>query len=318
MKKIGISFIPMTEKYLAKIKAAAPGFEYYVTEDFHDEKLLDCEIVFGSMSPRLIAQSTKLKWIHLQWAGVDGILGSRHKFPDHVILTNSSGSYGVTISEYLLTMTLMLMRNMRDYILQQEQKIWHRITKEQSIYASTVCVIGLGNIGENYAKRCKALGAKRVTGVVRTAKDVVPSCVDELYTVNEIENAVKDADVVAICLPGTSETKNLVNEALLLKMKKGVLILNIGRGIIIDTQALIAQLNSGHIGGAALDVTEPEPLPQDSPLWSMPNVIITPHMSGHNSLDTTNDLGVEKFVDYLEDYVANKPLKRVVDKTLGY
>ena len=209
------------------------------------------------------------------------------------------------------------MRHMEKYVLQQQQRVWQRLEKEKSIYGSTICILGLGDIGREYAMRVKAMGAAKVVGVVRTIKEK-PSFVDELYTTADVEKAVKGADVVAICLPGTKETFGLVDEALIQKMKKGVIILNIGRGKVIDTPALIAALQSGQVGAAGLDVTDPEPLPADSPLWLMSNVMITPHVSGNNTLETTNDLGVEKFVQYMDDYVNGRKFNRVVDQELGY
>jgi len=315
--KIGVTFEPMTREYISKITAAAAGCELLFT-DSKDENLKECEIVFGAMDSKLVAESKMLKWLHIQWAGVDNVLKAKHAFPEHVILTNSSGSYGVTISEYLLTVSLMLMRHMNGYVLQQQKCLWQRLGKERSIYGSTVCILGLGDIGENFAKRCKALGASEVKAIVRTHRADKPEFVDKLFTVDRLREAVSDSDLVAICLPGTSETAGLIDKKALEAMKRGVVLLNIGRGMIINTEALIEQLNSGHIGAAGLDVTEPEPLPADSPLWKMPNVMITPHVSGNNTLDITNDLGVCKFVEYLGDYLAGKPFKRVVDKTLGY
>ena len=317
MKKIGITFTPMTDEHLSKIKSVAPDYELMVAE-YNDEKLKDCEIVFGPMSPKLVSESPKLKWLHIQWAGADSVLKTKYAFPEHVILTNSSGSYGITISEYLLTISLMLMRKMNEYVLQQQKCLWQRLGKEKSIYGSTICVLGLGDIGESFAQRCKALGAASIKAVVRTKRPSKPDFVDELFTVEHLKEAVSDADLVAICMPGTSETFGLINKDILQSMKKGVILLNIGRGTIVDTNALIEELESGHIGAAGLDVTDPEPLPADSPLWKMHNVMITPHVSGNNTLDVTNDLGVEKFVKYLEDYIANRPFERVVDKTLGY
>jgi len=317
MKKIGITFTPMTEDRLNKIRTAAPDYKLIITDD-SDEMLKECEIVFGPMNAKLVAASTKLKWLHVQWAGVEHVLNTEYGFPEHVILTNSSGSYGVTISEYLLTISLMLMRKMNEYVLQQQKCLWRRLGSEKSIYGSTICVLGLGNIGENYAQRCKALGASLVKAVVRTKRLSKPNFVDELFTVEKLKEAVFDADIVAVCMPGTTETTGLINKGIFHSMKKGVILLNIGRGRIIDRNALIEALESGHIGAAGLDVTDPEPLPENSPLWKMSNVVITPHVSGNNTLEITNDLGVDKFVKYLENYITGKPFERVVDKVLGY
>ncbi|MCL2559868.1 MAG: D-2-hydroxyacid dehydrogenase [Turicibacter sp.] len=316
MKKIAVTFTSTTNERLEKIKQAAPGYEV-IQMKADDEQILECEIIFGSIKPALIAKVSHLKWLHTFFAGVDSLLKPEVNFPGNVVLTNSAGTYGIGISEYLLATTLMLMRRNIEYAKLQFANKWERLGEVKSIYGSKVCVVGLGDLGDNYAKRCKALGAT-VVGVVRTARATMPDSVDSLYTIDQLDEAIADADVVALCLPGTSETKGLFDEARINKMKPGALILNVGRGTAIDTEALIAALDSGQIGGAGLDVTAPEPLPEDSCLWQRDNVVITPHISGNQTLELTNDLIVDKFVTYLQDYVAGRDFERVVNKDLGY
>jgi len=261
--------------------------------------------------------ATNLKWFHSQMAGVDSYLQPEFNLPDHVILTNSSGAYGVGISEHLITVTMMLLRRMGEYMHLQSQNKWEECGTVKSIYNSLVTVVGLGDIGSNYAARCHALGAK-VRGVVRTKRGNKPEYVEELFIAENLEEAIQGADIIALCLPGTNETKGLLSKELMMKAKKGAFILNIGRGSAIDQDALIELLESGHLGGAGLDVTTPEPLPANSKLWGMKNVIITPHVSGRTSLELTLDLIVDKFVKYLKDYAEGREFERVVDKKAGY
>jgi len=314
MKKLAVTFSSLTAERLVRIKEVATGYEV-LQLDPNDERILDCEVVFGHMQKEYLSQSNHLKWLHVHFAGVDSLLKKEVDFPENVILTNSAGTYGTAISEYLLGVTLMLMRRSMEYAKLQFANKWQPLGEIKCVYGSKICVVGLGDIGENYAKRCKALGAT-VIGVARTARPVLPDCVDVLYSIEDLDLAVADADVVALCLPGTPATVGLFDADRLAKLKPGALLLNIGRGTAINTEALISALENGKIGGAALDVTDPEPLPVDSPLWQMENVIITPHVSGNQTL--TNDLIVGKFVKYLEDYVAGRPFERVVDKKLGY
>ena len=316
MKKIAVTFTSITEERLKKITEVATGYEVVQLAP-DDEQILACEVVFGGIKTEFLSMNHKLKWMHAHFAGVDSILKPEVKFPQNVILTNSAGTYGTGISEYLLGATLMLMRRSMEYAKNQLTNTWQPGGAVKCIYGSKICVVGLGDIGENYASRCKALGAT-VIGVVRTARPSLPDCVDALYPIDELDLAVADADVVALCLPGTTETAGLFGAGRLAKMKQGSLLLNVGRGTAVDTEALILALKSKHIGGAALDVTDPEPLPADSPLWQMENVIITPHVSGNQTLELTNDLIVGKFVKYLADYIAGRPFERVVDKQLGY
>jgi phosphoglycerate dehydrogenase-like enzyme len=316
MKKLGITFRSFTDVGLEKIKSVAVGYEVILMKP-SDMRLTECEIIFGGINPALLQQATNLKWLHAHFAGVDALLKPEVNFPKAVILTNSAGTYGIAISEYLLTVTLMLMRRNLQYAKLQFQNTWQPLGAVKSIYRSKVCVVGLGDIGENYAKRCQALGAT-VIGVVRIPRTIKPESVDQLYTIDKLDEAIAEADVVALCLPETNETIGIFNEARINKMKRGALILNVGRGSAIDTAALIRALELGQLGGAGLDVTDPEPLPFDSTLWQMDNVIITPHISGNQTLELTNDLIVDKFIKYLQDYIAGRQFERVVDKELGY
>jgi len=316
MKKIGITFEAITDCQLEAIKNIASDYEVVKLRP-RAEEIIDCEIVFGYMVPELLPQAKNLKWFHASFAGVDSLINEKVNFPEDVILTNSSGTYGIGMSEYLLTTLLMLFRKNMGYAKLQFSNTWKSLGHVKAVYGSTVCVVGLGDIGENFAKRCKALGAS-VTGVARNKRSELPENVDKMYTIDELDEAIKDADVVALCLPGTAETIGLFDHSRMMKMKEGAIILNVGRGSAIDTSALIELLESGQIGGAGLDVTDPEPLPSTSKLWQMENVIITPHISGGQNLDLTNNLIAEKFTTYLKDYLEGRPFQRVVDKKNGY
>jgi len=233
-----------------------------------------------------------------------------------ILLTNSSGAYGISIAEYMLTTTLMLLRNASGYLTQQRQHVWKSLGAARNLHNCNVTVVGMGDIGGRYAQLCHAMGAQ-VSGVVRTMRAEKPQYIDKLYTTCQLGEALQNADIVALALPGTGETTGILSRKHLESMKKGALVINIGRGSAIDQDALIELLQNEHIGGAALDVTTPEPLPPESPLWDMPNVIITPHIS-HGGSDNTSALIVEKFVRYLKDYVSGRPFERVVNRVLGY
>jgi len=310
MRKIAITHGYEDKDRIAKIAAAAPGFELVFGED-----VSDCEVVFGHLNPEQVKSTSKLKWLHAQSAGVDHYLLPEYALPESVILTNSAGMHGISIAEHLLAFTLMLMRRMHSYVYQQPTHKWEYLGNVQSVYQSIITVVGLGGIGSQYAMRCKALGAI-VRGVARNPKEC--EYVDEMYTTNQLDEAIKDADVVALILPNTAETAGLFSRERMLKMKKGSFILNAGRGSAIDQDAMIELLESGHLGGAGLDVTSPEPLPTDSKLWDLPNVILTPHISGGGSLAITTEMIFDRFIGYLQDYVEGKPFEKVVDKKAGY
>lgn len=278
--------------------------------------LQDCEVLFGNFPPADLKYIPNLKWVATASAGVDAYVADDIYPHPGVILTNSSGAYGIAIAEHLLTVTLMLLRRMREYEEGQRQKRWKYLGKIRSVFGSTVTIVGIGNIGGNFAKRCKAMGAT-VRGVKRTPGEK-PEYIDELYLTEELDQAIQGADVVALCLPGTNQTQHIITEKQLNAMKPGAILLNIGRGTAIDQQALCQALESGHLGGAGLDVTDPEPLPPESPLWIMGNVVLTPHISGNDSLDYTTETILDLFIENLSHYVKGEPMHNVIDRKIGY
>ena len=317
-KKVALFFHQLNDSRMEKIRAAAPGYIFIdMTKNESDEALADCEIAFGHMSPEQTKAARNLKWLHTQSAGVDSYLKPGYGLPETLTLTNSSGAYGLAISEHLLTVTLMLFRRMGEYARLQSQHKWEDRGCVQSMFQSVVTVVGLGDIGTCYAKRCHVLGAT-VRGVVRNPRSDKPDYVENLFAADKLDEAIAGADVVALCLPGTDETAHIIDKPRMMRLKKGAYILNIGRGSAIEQDALIEFLENGHLGGAGLDVTTPEPLPKDSKLWDMHNVILTPHVSGGASMEYTLDLIVDKFARYLKDFAAGAPFVRVVDKALGY
>ena len=177
-------------------------------------------------------------------------------------------------------------------------------------------VLGLGDIGGEFAKRAKALGA-RVIGVRRTGTDK-PDFVDELIHTDKLDEYLPQADCVAITLPGTTATKGMFDAERMAKMKDGAILLNVGRGMIVDTDALCAALENGKLAGAGVDVTDPEPLPADHPLWKMENAVITPHISGGYHLQETHDRIVRIMAENLKRFLAGEPLRNVVDFSTGY
>ena len=317
-KKIAISsFWPLPPEVLAKIQAAAPEYELLdLSTKPTGGQLLDCEILFGNAHAEIVRKMPNLKWVHAQTAGVEGYVSPEMGLSENILLTNSSGAYGISIAEYMLTVTLMLLRNASGYIAQQKEHVWKALGRAHNLYGCNVTVIGMGDIGGRYAYLCHAMGAT-VSGVVRSQRAGKPEYISKLFTTGQVDEAIQDADIVALALPGTGETAGILSRQRLANMKKGALIVNVGRGSAIDQDALIELLASGHLGGAGLDVTTPEPLPRDNPLWDMPNVIITPHTS-HGGRDNTSELVVGKFVRYLKDYLAGRPFERVVDRKAGY
>jgi len=294
------------------------GFEinFFDYENVTQDEIDRCEVLFGMASRKLVNNAKNLKWMQASFAGVDKYVNVENISNGNILLTNSTGAYGITISEHMVTVLLMLMRRMPEYYEMQQNRGWKMVGDIRSIMNSTITVIGVGDIGQNFAKRVKAMGAT-VRGVRRNAS-IKPDCVDEMFSNDRLLEAIDGADVVALCLPETDETKFIIGSKELEKMKNDAIVINVGRGTAIDQDALIEALNNDKIGGAALDVVVPEPLPIDHPLWSCKNTIITPHVSGNTSLPLTNDIVVDVFCENLVRYSKKEKLHNLIDCKKGY
>lgn len=291
---------------------------YFNTIQEVEAGIADCEILYGYYPASVLKHAEKLRWFATASAGVDPFLADAvYAHPEQVQLTNSAGSYGTTISEHMLMVMLMLLRRMPEYTALTQNREWRNIGAVRSIWGSRITIVGMGDIGTNLARRVKALGASFVCGVRRTKKPSDPAY-DRVLTLADLPEAVKDADIVALCLPATQETNGVFSKEIIDGLSPKTFVLNVGRGSAIDQPALVAALNEGRIAGAALDVMTPEPLPADDPLYSAKNVILTPHISGNMSLGYTCDLNVDMFCRNLTRYFAGEPLHHLVDRSIGY
>ena len=320
-RTLGIQAEFLTDKHKRDIEraCAANGLDvrYFADEAELDAHIAECEILYGRIPPEKLRAAASLKWYACSNSGVDPYISEDlYPHPD-VILTNSAGAYGITISEHILMVLLMLLRKMPAYIEGSSAHQWENHGSIRSIYGSTIVVIGTGDIGTNFAQRAKAMGAAHIRGVHRTEKHVA-RCFDECYTVEDLPFALEGADIVVLCVPGTPETEHLMSRKMLSKLKETAVLINVGRGSVLDQDALAELLNEGHLAGAALDVTVPEPLPADHPLWSAKNLILTPHISGNMSLGITCDLDVNMFCDNLTRYCREQAMKHVVQRHIGY
>lgn len=318
-KIIGIRVPNLTEAQKEKIRQTAPEFTLLdITGEYTDEQIAECEIIFGGIVPERMKYAKKLKWNHIQYAGVEAYCKPDIILPEY--FTNAAGAYGTAISEHLITMAMMLQRRMPEYIINAKKREWKYLGKVRSIYGSSVTVVGFGDIGGCFAEKMHALGAD-VKAVVRKERESYPDYISEACVSSDTARTDKilgEADIIALCLPHTPETIHFLSAERIKKLKPGVIILNIGRGSAIEEEALADGLESGHIGGAGLDVTAIEPLSENSRLWNCPNIIITPHVSGGSSLDYTFELIFDKFIKYLNDYANGRPFAVTVDKDAGY
>lgn len=318
--------MPVTQEHINTLKASCPegnfefarvlnGAEERCAKDpfeLNREMIKSADVVVGNIPVDILPECTRLKLLQLNMAGSDAYAG---KLPAGAELANASGAYGLAISEHMLGMLLVLMKKLDVYRDNQNKGLWRDEGNVESIENAKVLVVGLGDIGGEFAMRCKKLGAYCI-GIRRT-QAAKPDFVNELHTLEALDNLLSDADVVALALPNSAESRGLMNEERLLKMKRGAILLNVGRGNAVDTDALVRALNSGRIK-AGLDVTDPEPLPQGHPLWNCPGALITPHISGYYHLKQTHDRIIEIAAANIRSLLDGKPILNAVDAETGY
>lgn len=287
---------------------------YRKKDEVLNEEWEQAEVLIGNPSLKQLQQCTNLRFLQLSRAGSDDI--KKDLLPKDCLAANASGTYGIGISEYMIGATLMLMRNMHHYIRYQELHKWQKVQPVTSLYGSTVLVVGTGDIGLEYAKRCKAMGA-RVIGIKRHLTHI-PDCLDECSDLKSLNEMLQKADVVALALPNSVETQGIMGKKQFQLMKKSAFLINVGRGTAINTNELCDAILNHEIAGACLDVFDVEPLPQDHRIWDIENILVTPHCSGNLNLDVTNQKFVEIAIENLDNYRLGNPIKNEIDFMTGY
>jgi phosphoglycerate dehydrogenase-like enzyme len=321
MKTILINFEAgvLSEAQLAQIQAAAPDMQLLVTRDRDEiEAVLDeIEIAAAGFPRDLLPRAHNLRWLQQWGAGADWLL----RYPEVIelgfVLTNVSGVHTIPISEHILAFLLAFGRGLHHAVRAQVRREWFSYEQQTGIFelvGKTMVLVGVGAIGGRTAEIATALGM-RVLGV-RRDPTVGATGVEAMYGPDQLLDLLPEADFVVLTIPLTHETQGMIGERELRAMKPTAHIVNIGRGSIIQEDVLIRALQEGWIAGAGLDVFETEPLPEDSPLWGMDNVIVTGHYAGANPYYTERAMAI--FLDNLERYRAGEPLRNVVDKRIGY
>lgn len=278
----------------------------------------DAEIaLLGAFAREILETAQNLKWAHIPWAGIDSLLDSVRK--TQAIVTCGKGVFDAPMADHVFALLLALTRQINFFLRYQIAGIWKREVPTSSLtdlWGKTMGIIGLGNIGREVARRASAFGM-RVLAVKRRPAAVSEEPVDGLFLGYEgMRLMLPECDVVVVTSALTPQTRYLLGPSELASMKKGAILINVARGSVIDERALVDALNSGHLAGAGLDVFEEEPLPPTSPLWRMPNVVITPHVGGLS--ERTRQRVFERFLDNLRRFLSGEPLLGVVDKEAGY
>ncbi len=269
----------------------------------------------GAPVGEIIRASGEVKWIQTMSAGVESYLRARELKESDIILTNGRIIQGPEIADHAFALLLSLTRDLKFYH-EQMKKGFERTSRLplKELRGKTMLIVGLGGIGTQVAERAHAFG---MTVLAVDPKDLpYTRAVEYCGKPDELAALLPRADVVVSCVPETARSHRMLGAEEFKLMKAGVYVINVSRGPILDTEALTEALRSGKVAGAGLDVTDPEPLPSDHPLWAMPNVVITPHIAGQS--DAVQARRVALFRDNVERFVSGRPLRNVVDKSEGY
>ena len=306
---------------LVELKRNAPNVKI-ITGLSNKEALARAEEAHGIdarfASPEFLAKATNLRWVAVQSAGEDRYLSLKPLMEnDDIVLSNFRGIHGPAIADHSMAMLLSLTRNLNYYGTNQRAGKWSRGKTAQpsiALKGKTMLVVGLGGIGSEIAQRANGFGMR----VIGTRRSDTPSAdyIERVGKPKDLLALLPEADVVALAVPLTPETENLLDATAFAAMKKGSYLINIARGKVVNTDAMLAALDEGKIAGVGLDVTDPEPLPPSHALWAKSNVIITPHVAGQSAV--TNNRRSALNMENLRRFGAGEPLLNVVDKKAGY
>ncbi len=304
---------------LEDLKDHIPGLE--IVTELNRDRVLDvvgdADVVYGLPSKELIAAAPNLKWIQSSAAGVEYIARIPEVVESDILVTNTRGAHGPSIGEHTFALLFALTRFMPECWDRQQARRWDRTDlyrQAREMYGSTMGIIGYGAIGRAIAKRAAAFEMP----LLAVDANLVPGDdnVAEVWPIERLGDLMAQSDVVVVAAPLTTETHHMIDAAMLAKMKPSAYLIVVSRGGIVDESALAAALREGRIAGAALDVTEIEPTPQDNPLWDAPNFILTPHMAGASTEKERRCVEVLK--ENMLRFHRGEPLINLVDKRRGY
>jgi len=305
-----------------RLRRDFPEIDFVQLRDYKrlDAEIVNAEILVAwSVRPAQIAAARKLRWIHSPAAAVHQLM-----FPEliasDIVLTNAREVHGPVVAEHVIALIFALAKKIPGSVELQrkhvwgQQLLWDEIPRVREVAGATMGLVGLGAIGRPLVKSAKALGMCVIA--VREHPEKGSDGTDEILGPDGIDNLFRRADYVVLAAPVTDNTRALANSKRLAMMKPTACLINVGRGPLVDEAALAAALREGKIGGAALDVFPKEPLPEDSPLWDLPNLLITPHTAALT--DKLWERHYTLFSENLRRYLSGQPLLAVVDKRKGY
>ena len=309
--------LPVNEKHRQRINEIAQDCRvlYVPNSQVTEEQVSAASVIIGNVPAKMIRASKRLELLQLESAGADAYLAPG-LLAGSTVLCNATGAYNRTVSEHAAALTLMLMKKLELYRDMQNDSLWRDCGTVSSPVGATVLVVGLGEIGLQYAKTMKAMSAN-IIGVKRRPGPC-PAGIDELVQTDAVDTVLPRADVVFSILPSTKGTVHFYTEERFGLMKNSALFINCGRGNAVDSNVLLKALQNGEIAAAAADVTEPEPLPADHPLWKQENMVITPHVAGGYHLPHTFECIVDIACENLTHWMKHEEFRNVVDFETGY
>jgi phosphoglycerate dehydrogenase-like enzyme len=300
---------------IAELRAAAPTINIVVPDQATVmQELADADGVIGTINPEMLRAAKKLQWVQVGVAGVERFLTSE-LVNSSIVLTNCKILQGPEIADHAMALLLALTRQINRAVETRTREEW--LTREYQpieLQGRTAVVVGFGGIGTQIAVRAHAFGMQ-VIGVDVEDMPYLPFLKKSVYP-DRLDSVLAEADVVFVAAPHTRETEKMFGARQFQLMKKGGYFISVSRGKLSDSEALAAALESGHLAGAGLDVTDPEPLPKGHRLWQFENVIITPHIAGRS--DKEHERYIALYKENLKRFAAGEPLLHVVDKQKGY
>ena len=340
-----LSVLDLSEKQLEQVRAVSPRlvvrqqsltrnkmFSRPGAEQFAEVLTSDVEILYTFMAPFDLSLAPNLRWVQSMSAGVEQLYDTP-LWGSEIAITNASGVHAVQIAEYVLGMLLSYAHHFPEALRLQEEARWlslreKRALSTRELRGKTLGILGYGAIGREVARLAAAFGM-RVLATKRAGRPVAfdgwtppgtgdpsGSIPERFYDLSELHELLPACDMLVLALPLSQHTRHLIGQPEFALMRPHAFLVNIGRGPLIDHDALVEALRAKRIGGAALDVTEPEPLPAESPLWGLENALITPHMAGMSVY--YDDRAVELFCENLRRYLNGEPLLNLVQRDLGY
>lgn len=328
--------VDMPEALLDRLKNVSPELQVqlYVTgeaDNIPEEQLQEVEVLYTRSALPEPEQAPNLRWVQFHWAGIDNFI-DHSLFRSEVKITSLSGAAMSQMAQFVLTMILASAHKLPQMLADQREKVWaeSKFTRFRPVELreSTVGIVGYGKIGREIARLCRAFGAQ-VLAIKRDLKeldqegyapeglgDPEAEIPERIYPPQAVASMAAECDFLAVTVPLTPATRGLINAKVFSSMKESAYLVDVSRGGVVDHGALVEALRDGQIAGAALDVYPVEPLPESSPLWTLPNVILSPHVAGTSGkyLERAADL----FAENLRRYVSNEPLLNLYDSQHGY